>query len=817
MKDIGKVLEVSVITIGDEVTRQHNIGESILFLNDVAEFSEDGGRVDINGFQYDYTTIDDDLSTMTLATPLGQVVNDESLVNVYPVAEELVALVQTDEEEDPIECPVTQSMVPLIPEGVRDEDQQEAVVVEHDGNEWTIVDFPGSPPVQDLSEYSYVPAGKVVPVYGSFEVRDVNENVRQIIGEHVGGVYTSSDYNAPAPPNPTGLTISAVVGGIQVAWSGAASLPIPADFARLRIDMSATNGYTPTAATDVASINTTNGGIVTIPAVAGTIKYIRCALVNTSGIASAFTAQAAVTPTAAGTGVKTYIQATKPAIPAGEGDVWWEDDAGNRQYRYDSVTAHDFVPVEVGGKALDFSPLGGLMGNLLKDAGFLDTNINAQRILDSDKGSMAGTATWSFVSVPDAPDPTGIGGISTGTVARCVTSAATGAAAWPKIKLQEDIPVLPGMVFYHGSQARVKSGACTAYSVVQWRRQDGTMAAGFQRAAPLTVAQGWVEFGGQLDIPHDAVSATVFIEFTATSGACTLEFFNPILAFAGYWSPQGNRITLSPGIFEVQAPGIEIVAYVNDEQVRIRGFDAGDIARREVVVAPDGAWMNARDAAGVELHNMSMNDDTAAIATFDSAGNAIDSIELHDDHQVFAYINGDLRFWVSPTITQLLAPAGVNFLELSDTQITAGDRIQSGSPPSSKRYRNSSLNVPNSSWTIVDCGAIEHQWGVTYSAGTYTITLEGVYMLGFHFPWLSVTSPNGRRVGGIWIDGVLDEKIGIQGVASVDLATSLQTIRYLTVGQTVSFQAWHNNGASPTMQLVATEESLNIFLHRLDD
>lgn len=582
MKTVGLVLEASLLPLGNEVDGTHAIGTQVLQLYDVADFAESGGEVKINGIVYGYESVDDDESTMTLNVPLGIEIPDESRVDAHPPADQLIALVQIDEEDDPVEAPVNEALKDFLPEGVRDEDAQENVIVENDGNDWQVIDIPASALLRDAS-YSYIPAGTVQRVEGSLEMVDAISGVlRQRVGQHDSGVYTTSDYNAPPQPMPDGMSFAPANNAVKVVWSGSAVSLILEDFNRLAIYMDTTSGYTPTEANEVSQITSLNGGIVMIPATAGTTQYMRAAIVNTSGVPSEYTPEVAVTPSAVDVGdagIDTYIQDDKPATGT-EGDVWWESDNSNRQYRY-SEAAADYLPVDIGKDAVDFSLLGGILGNLIRDPLFNDPDLRTRRLNGEFRGTAIQTGDWSFVTVVDAiPNRQFATVMDDGIVAHVEVPLATkDVSPANNMFMQDDIPVIPGQVLYYGAMARVLSGAGEAKCVLYGYDNSGAIKiVTTMTPTPLTVSDGWVLFGYQNDLPNTVVSAKMSISFDSTVNSTIAEFYEPIVAHAGWWGSSGrHKYTFSPGTFEFQTPTSEFIAYAKTGYIATSTFDENNL------------------------------------------------------------------------------------------------------------------------------------------------------------------------------------------------------------------------------------------------
>lgn len=177
-----------------------------------------------------------------------------------------------------------------------------------------------------------------LPVY------DTDGTLRQRIGKQTDGTYTVTDENAAPPPvAPAAPGVEGRAGLLVVTSYGttADGSDWPKDFARLAVHVSATSGFTPTAATKVAEF-TAHGGSVAVALNAGTY-YAVIVAVNTSGAQSAPSAEmsAAVQPPATGSGgVKTYDAATAPTglSSTDAGALWFDTSDGNHQYRWDGIT-----------------------------------------------------------------------------------------------------------------------------------------------------------------------------------------------------------------------------------------------------------------------------------------------------------------------------------------------------------------------------------------------------------------------------------------------------------------------------------------------
>jgi hypothetical protein len=136
----GHVSNVYIEPAGDETAATSLSGTSTLTLYDVADFSESGGQLQVNGLVYSYLTIDDVNATITLATTLSADVLVDTAVYHYPLAEEKWAMVQLSDEEDVILARIPHTMHDRFTDGIRPDDEQESVFITPEGGVWTVLD-----------------------------------------------------------------------------------------------------------------------------------------------------------------------------------------------------------------------------------------------------------------------------------------------------------------------------------------------------------------------------------------------------------------------------------------------------------------------------------------------------------------------------------------------------------------------------------------------------------------------------------------------------------------------------------------------------
>lgn len=126
----------------------------------------------------------------------------------------------------------------------------------------------------------------------ALEVRDDAGSLRGLVGQQADGTTAVNIVNGGPPPAPSTPTVAPALGGIAVTWDGtlAGGAVLPLDWARVEVHASPVNGFTPTADTLQATIETPQGATVYIPATAD--QYVILMARNTSGTASDPTPQA---------------------------------------------------------------------------------------------------------------------------------------------------------------------------------------------------------------------------------------------------------------------------------------------------------------------------------------------------------------------------------------------------------------------------------------------------------------------------------------------------------------------------------------------
>lgn len=121
---------------------------------------------------------------------------------------------------------------------------------------------------------------------------------RSRVGKQLDGTYAVIHINGPPPPAPSAPVLTALPNGLRVRWDGGfvddATLPL--DFARVEVHVDLTDGFTPTDDTRDTTIVNPVGASATFATDEYVPHYVRLVAVNTSGAASAASAQRSVVP-----------------------------------------------------------------------------------------------------------------------------------------------------------------------------------------------------------------------------------------------------------------------------------------------------------------------------------------------------------------------------------------------------------------------------------------------------------------------------------------------------------------------------------------
>jgi hypothetical protein len=196
----ARVTEVWVEPTGDVTLAAYAIAAVTLQLGDVSDFSDEGGRLAINGIIYTYLTRDVTLDTVTLAPGgLSAAVADGDHVYIYPLSQEKWAHAQAEFEEDQVKARIPHSLADKFLPGVRDEDMQESVILNFESDGYVVRNIVAKEPTLT---FRTAESGPRIRFHGSDGVLldapanlgvvspflEANDAVLSLIGPDVAGV-----------------------------------------------------------------------------------------------------------------------------------------------------------------------------------------------------------------------------------------------------------------------------------------------------------------------------------------------------------------------------------------------------------------------------------------------------------------------------------------------------------------------------------------------------------------------------------------------------------------------------------------------------
>lgn len=122
LSQTGTLQYVSVDMLGSALAVDAAVSDTVLALDDTAEFSEKGGLLRLAGVEYTYTSLDPDADTITLATPVtvAAAIGDavDAITTAGSQARETTAHVDTgDPAAEPVECVISTDLVGYFTEG----------------------------------------------------------------------------------------------------------------------------------------------------------------------------------------------------------------------------------------------------------------------------------------------------------------------------------------------------------------------------------------------------------------------------------------------------------------------------------------------------------------------------------------------------------------------------------------------------------------------------------------------------------------------------------------------------------------------------
>jgi len=177
----GQVLEVNIVPAGDELAAAHLLGDTTIDVMDTDEFSDAPGTVQIEGILYDYSAVDRTALTLTLTTGLAADTEEATKVFSVPLTEEKWAMVEVQDNDEPISARIEHALKDKMTDGVREPEDQETVVLELVDGDWTVTDIIQEIPVLDGT---YIP----VDTLPQPETSDGNAPSSSPLPEVIGGI-----------------------------------------------------------------------------------------------------------------------------------------------------------------------------------------------------------------------------------------------------------------------------------------------------------------------------------------------------------------------------------------------------------------------------------------------------------------------------------------------------------------------------------------------------------------------------------------------------------------------------------------------------
>lgn len=138
---IAKVKNVWTERAGTVFSQDALAGETVLHLQEVFDFGETAGQLEIEGVVYSFTDPDDDALTVTITPGLAADVADGDPVFTLPISEQKIAQVSVLDSDESYNAIVDHPMKDKVPEGIREEGQEETCQINNDNGPWVLTTF----------------------------------------------------------------------------------------------------------------------------------------------------------------------------------------------------------------------------------------------------------------------------------------------------------------------------------------------------------------------------------------------------------------------------------------------------------------------------------------------------------------------------------------------------------------------------------------------------------------------------------------------------------------------------------------------------
>lgn len=140
----GVIQSVYASPIGSFPVEPTAAGGLIVTFDDASDFPEDGGQIVVDDVVRDYSSVDLETDVMTLVSGFPFALDENTFVAPLPLSEETFAVVVLD--DDSVEALVPHSLKALLPDGDRETDTGEAVMLQETERGWEIRDIVGDRP-----------------------------------------------------------------------------------------------------------------------------------------------------------------------------------------------------------------------------------------------------------------------------------------------------------------------------------------------------------------------------------------------------------------------------------------------------------------------------------------------------------------------------------------------------------------------------------------------------------------------------------------------------------------------------------------------
>lgn len=143
-------------------------------------------------------------------------------------------------------------------------------------------------------------------------------------------------------------------------------------------------------------------------------------------------------------------------------------------------------------------------------------------------------------------------------------------------------------------------------------------------------------------------------------------------------------------------------------------------------------------------------------------------------------------------------------LNFEGGDVTIGDATSRVSIPGSRHawhiLHSSAMSLPSGTWTrIVNWSTVFSIGSIAYSAGVFTVPVDGIYLIHAQYRTVSQTTSAGQRTCRLAFTGSVSgtvEGMGNPGTAGISGGSEVTQYRRMLAGDTVAFEAYQSQGAA---------------------